>query len=128
MRCKKSKLHLNIETFSTDVFVINAKRGFLLVCDLHTFFVHFLKNFFRRSILVWGLASVPGAQKVHGSNPNTAIIFWAKLFLKGIKEALHCAKSNGSLAVVYFDQKTGSPHAIRWLKSIFKRSNNFFRH
>ena len=33
-------------------------------------------------------------------------------FLKGMKEALHCAKSNGSLAVVYFDQRTCSPHAV----------------
>ena len=28
--------------------------------------------------------------------------------------------------VVYFDQEMGAPHAVRWLKSIFWRLNNFF--
>ena len=29
--------------------------------------------------------------------------------------------------VVYFDQRTGAPHAVCWSKSIFYRINNFLR-
>ena len=42
-------------------------------------------------------------------------------------ENLRLVLKHPPIFVVYFDQRMGAPHAVRWSKSFFWRQDNFFR-